>query len=437
MRRITKGDVHKTLIGTAITLSMLLGGGTGSGLWSDALLQIMILLAVIPVLASSEGASIDRPVLALVVLVMLAPLVQLLPMPAGLVEALRIEAFKQPEGSTVAWLTISTGVGSTLLSFTYVAVLGLLFLAILRMPGRLVHALLPFVLLGFACNAAFVLVQYSASSRQVIEGVLPYSIYAGLFANRNHLSSLIYVTLPFLAYFATFRNREVWAGLAIVLTLLILLAAGSRAGAIIGAAAVICSIIFLRAQSRASIAAVLATLIVLGIYAMGTWTIVERKELDLEFGRWEFLRSTLAGISENWLLGVGYGTFPRAYQVYENANMIFGAFVNHAHNEYAELVFEGGIIAAILIVFYGILLVRQGALIRFNQFQKAALLGIVFLLIHSVVDYPLRTMALAVTFVWLNAVIFHTDFRAQSGMKKRSLAVRHNGQMVAMPVRKT
>jgi O-antigen ligase len=437
MRQVNRGDVHKYLVGTAITLSLLLGGGTEAGLWSDALLQIAILLAVSPVLASREGAPIDRPVLAVVFMVMLAPLLQLLPLPAGLVELVRIGPFQQPEGSSVAWLTISTGVGSTLLSFTYVAVLGLLFIAILRMPGHLVHALLPFVLLGFACNAAFVLVQYSASSRQVIDGVLPFPIYAGLFANRNHLSSLIYVTLPFLVYFATFKNRSVWAGLAIVLTLLILLAAGSRAGAIIGAAAVICSIIFLRAQSRANVAAVLSTLVVLGIYAMGTWTIIERKELDLAFGRGEFLRTTLAGISENWLLGVGYGTFPRAYQVYESATMIFGSFVNHAHNEYAELVFEGGIIAAVLIVSYWILLVRQGAIIRFNQFQKAAFLGIVFLLIHSVVDYPLRTMALAVAFVWLNAVIFHADFRVQSGMKKRRISVRHNGQTVAMPVQES
>ncbi|MFC3217748.1 O-antigen ligase family protein [Tianweitania populi] len=417
-----------------MTLSLLLGGGTEAGLWSDALLQVCILLAVVPVLMASDGAPIDRSVLIVVGLVMLAPLVQLLPLPSGLIEWLRIEPFRQPQGSSISWLTISTGVGSTLLSFSYVAVLGLLFLAIMRMPGPFVHALLPFMLLGVACNAAFVFVQYSASSRQVIDGVLPFSIYSGLFANRNHLASLLYLTLPFLVYFATFKNRGLAAGLAIVLTLLILLAAGSRAGAIIGAAAVISAIVFLRAQSRASVAAVLGTLVVLGVYAMGTWTIVEQKELDVVFGRWEFLRTTLEGIRENWLLGVGYGTFPRAYQVYEDANMIFGSFVNHAHNEYAELVFEGGIVAAVLIVAYCLLLVRQGALIRFNQFQKAAFLGIVFLLIHSAVDYPLRTMALAVTFVWLNAVTFHADFRVQSGMKKRRIAVRHNGKTVTMPV---
>ncbi|GHD05588.1 hypothetical protein GCM10016234_01820 [Tianweitania populi] len=434
MKRASRDNVHKTLVGTAMTLSLLLGGGTEAGLWSDALLQVCILLAVVPVLMASDGAPIDRSVLIVVGLVMLAPLVQLLPLPSGLIEWLRIEPFRQPQGSSISWLTISTGVGSTLLSFSYVAVLGLLFLAIMRMPGPFVHALLPFMLLGVACNAAFVFVQYSASSRQVIDGVLPFSIYSGLFANRNHLASLLYLTLPFLVYFATFKNRGLAAGLAIVLTLLILLAAGSRAGAIIGAAAVISAIVFLRAQSRASVAAVLGTLVVLGVYAMGTWTIVEQKELDVVFGRWEFLRTTLEGIRENWLLGVGYGTFPRAYQVYEDANMIFGSFVNHAHNEYAELVFEGGIVAAVLIVAYCLLLVRQGALIRFNQFQKAAFLGIVFLLIHSAVDYPLRTMALAVTFVWLNAVTFHADFRVQSGMKKRRIAVRHNGKTVTMPV---
>lgn len=437
MSPASRDNVHKYLIGTAITVSMLLGGGTDAGLWSDSLLQVIILIAVMPVLLAREGTRIERPILLLVCLMMIAPLLQLLPLPASLVEALRPELFRQPIDADVAWLAVTTGLGSTLLSFTYVAVLGLLFLAILRMPGKQVHALLPFVLLGISCNAAFVFVQYSASSRQMIDWVLPYPIYAGLFANRNHLSSLLYVSLPFLVYFATFRDRRLWAGPAIIVMLLILLASGSRAGAVIGAAAVICSMIFLRTQSRWGIAGILTAMVVLGIYAMGTWTILDRKELSLDFGRFEFLRTTVEGIEENWLLGVGYGTFPRAYQAYEDAGMIFSSFVNHAHNDYAEIVFEGGIFAAVLIFFYLALLVRQVPRLRFNQYQKAALLSIVFLLTHSVVDYPLRTMALAVTFVWLNAVIFHADFRRSEKSTRRRIEVRHDGRSVAMPIEGT
>lgn len=434
MSPASRNNVHKYLIGTAITVSLLLGGGTDAGLWSDALLQVIILLAVIPVLSARDGTLVERRVFLLVCFIMVAPLLQLLPLPASLVDALRPEQFRQPIDADVAWLAVTTGLGSTLLSFTYVAVLGLLFLALLRMPGKHVHAVLPFVMLGIACNAAFVFVQYSASSQQMIDWALPYPIYAGLFANRNHLSSLLYVSLPFLVYFATFRDRRLWAGPAIVVMLLILLAAGSRAGAVIGAAAVICSMIVLRTQSRWGIAGILTAIIVLGIYAMGTWTILDRKELSLDFGRFEFLKTTVEGIKDNWLLGVGYGTFPRAYQAYEDAGMIFSSFVNHAHNDYAELVFEGGVFAAILIFSYVALLVRQVPRLRFNQYQKAALLSIVFLLTHSVVDYPLRTMALAVTFVWLNAVIFHSDFRRPEKATRSRMAVRHDGRRIALPI---
>jgi len=434
MIRTKKDDVHKYLIGTALTLSMLLGGGTDVGLWSDALLQILILVAVTPVLLGRDGAAVDRTALGLVALIMIAPLAQLVPFPAGLIEALRPAQFRQPEGSTAAWLSISTGLGSTLLGFAYVGVLGLLFLAILRMPGLQVHALLPFVLLGVACNAAFVFVQYSASDRPAIEGVLPFTIYAGLFANRNHLASLLYVALPFLVYFATFRGRAVWSFLAIAATVIVLLAAGSRAGAIIGLAAVVCATIVVRSQSKISLAATLTTMVIVGIYAMGTATLIDARDLDPEFGRLEFLRTTIAGIRDNWLLGVGYGTFPRAYQAYEDATMIFASFVNHAHNDYVELIFEGGVLAGALLLAYLILLVRQAAMIRFNQFQKAALLSITFLLIHSVVDYPLRTMALSVTFVWLNAVIFHTDLRRPKMAKKHRISVSHNGRTMALPI---
>jgi hypothetical protein len=44
-----------------------------------------------------------------------------------------------------------------------------------------------------------------------------------------------------------------------------------------------------------------------------------------------------------------------------------------------------------------------------NLLQKAAALAVLFILVHSIVDYPLRTMAVAVAFMFFHAILFHPD----------------------------
>lgn len=115
--------------------------------------------------------------------------------------------------------------------------------------------------------------------------------------------------------------------------------------------------------------------------------------------------------------------------------MIFSQYVNHAHNEYLEVIFEGGVIAAIGIIFYLIILAVSVFGGGKNTFQKAALLSIVFLLVHSFVDYPLRTMALALTFAYLNAIVFHTGFGRGSNQEE-VLAVERSGGQLLLPIEK-
>jgi len=62
------------------------------------------------------------------------------------------------------------------------------------------------------------------------------------------------------------------------------------------------------------------------------------------------------------------------------------------------------------------------------------LLSILFLLIHSMVDYPLRTMALSIVFSYLNAVIFHRGFYDELEQRNDVLEVSHNGEKLFVPI---
>jgi O-antigen ligase len=129
-------------------------------------------------------------------------------------------------------------------------------------------------------------------------------------------------------------------------------------------------------------------------------------ELASDLNRRVFALNTLRAIGDYWSLGSGFGTFTLIYPSYEGKTGIFDEVVNHAHNDYLELILEGGIMFVAVLVLYALALLLKLIFGRIKNQQKVALLGIVFLLLHSLVDFPLRTMAMAVTFSFLNGLYF-------------------------------
>lgn len=418
-----KTELRKYLLGSIFIAACLIGGGTAAGLWTDTILQILIVLCSAPILASRDGESIHRFVLWFCGLVIVALAIQLIPLPQSLAGLFRSELLLSGRQEANSPEFLSLGLGRTLEASLYVAVLLILLFALLRLPGQQLHALLPFLLVGVACNGLAGLIQYSAASRVTISELLPFTIHAGFFANRNHLSSLIYTALPFLVYMATFNGARLWAFLSMFLLLVVLLATGSRAGVLLGFAALILSVAFFASRSRAGIWGIVGVAAALGIYSVGTLALLEARDLT-DLSRAEFARTTMAGIKDNWLLGIGYGNFPAAYQVYEDPGMVFRSYVNHAHNDFLEIIFEGGLVAALLLAAYLWLLLAQLLRVRYSHFHKAAFLGILFILIHSVVDYPLRTMAVATAFVYFNAILFHRELQPQGRHIKGIVEVR-------------
>lgn len=111
-------------------------------------------------------------------------------------------------------------------------------------------------------------------------------------------------------------------------------------------------------------------------------------------------RDTLQAIDAFFPVGSGVGTFPVAFAPHQSFESLSAAFINRAHNDFLEFFLEAGLLAPVVLLAGGYLLLRQGfstwsqaASERAPQIFACGTLGVIAL--HSLVDYPLRNMAIA------------------------------------------
>ncbi|MER9345293.1 O-antigen ligase family protein [Mesorhizobium sp. M0601] len=425
----------KYLVGSVLFLSLLIGGGTASGLYTDALIEVTAIVSAAAVFSQPFGKRIPASLLWLVIFAVASVAFQIVPLPRAIFGGLRPELLRgDPWLGGTPYRFVSIGVGRTIECLLYLVASAAFFLSVLRLRAEQVQGLLPFFFMGVICNALAAAIQYSLSNEIAIVGLLPFTINAGLFANQNHFSALLFISIPVVVYYGLYRGHLLSGSLGLIMLLLLLLAAGSRAGVLLGLTVTVLSVVFLSTRSKISGLSILAIFIGLLIYSIGAWTKIDADVIDPAFGRGEFARTTIEGIKDNWATGVGFGNFQKAYQIYERESMIFSRFVNHTHNDYLEIAFEGGTSAILLMVFYFMSLVATLARSRRDPLQKAAFLSVSFLLIHSLVDYPLRTEALAMTFAYMNAIIFHKGFAERLSRKNDVIEIDHNGDKLFVPI---
>ena len=125
-------------------------------------------------------------------------------------------------------------------------------------------------------------------------------------------------------------------------------------------------------------------------------------------------------------MGSGFGTFEIVYPAFESEQQISRTFANHAHNEYLEIVLEGGFPAALLLLAYLGLLGRSMVQGTISPLRGAAYCGIAFLLVHSLVDYPLSTMGLSIVFAVLNGIVFSSVWQERRDQQTVAGAVAAN-----------
>jgi len=136
-------------------------------------------------------------------------------------------------------------------------------------------------------------------------------------------------------------------------------------------------------------------------------------------------RDTLRMIRANWVTGVGLGAFETAYSLYSQSDGSVN--VSQAHNDYLQIVADGGLAGAGLAVWFLIVLFRDfaRALRSHNQMEMGMALGcgggIVAMLVHSLFDFNLQLPSNALLFLALTAVVSNISAAVVGGKSQTSL----------------
>ncbi|TDR34878.1 O-antigen ligase family protein [Aquamicrobium defluvii] len=411
----------RNALGLCLLACLLVGGATQRGVLVDAILQMIVIAGAAYALMSAQMTKPMRAGIVLLVLILVLGIMQLLPLPLTLLELARPADLLPFVGNdlseAVSAAPISLSVSRTVEATIFALAPVVFFIAAVSLPQEKIANLLPFFVIGLVCNLIAGGLQYSFSTDATLGDLLGYGVMVGMFANVNHFSTLVFASLPLIVYFGFFHDRAAIATLLLVLTFLVLLAAGSRAGILIGLGVVAISVGSLIWRGRVGTIAMVVLFASFAAYGYGALIQIGSQQLDPDFGRKEFALTTWNAILDNWVWGTGFGTFDLVYPAYEKRDMVHNLYVNHAHNDFLELLLEGGAAAMVVFAVYVAMVIVRAVKVYNRPLQRLALLSIVVILLHSIVDYPLRTMAIAMTFAFFN-VLFFSDIGTRPGLRK-------------------
>lgn len=417
-----------------LVLSVFFGGANHQGGVGDAI----VIVAATPLLglAVFRLISDSRPpwiVLALVGITLLLPWLQSIPWPGGSIpgaDARHAFGFDHARVFGVevhrAWSFAPDASFRTFLSLVppFAVLLGVLALS----PDKDRWILATIALLVVA-SAVWALAQLAFSGQVDLTFHVdrPVAQATGFFSNRNHFAALMYLGLALAGLGIAVNLRNILLGpgsgiraprvtawsIVLAFGLIGLAAAQSRAGVAIGAGVLLLVMLIAVIATRGATRGFRRGLGVVGIGAMmlaihgGVFVAFERFRADpIDERRVEMQSNAIAVATELWPFGSGFGTFSRVYEQREPADQIANTFVNRAHNDWIEIVVEAGIFAVVLAVAWILwwawrLLcvparcVDGESLTDARLLRAACVVGVLAVAVHSAVDFPMRTLAIA------------------------------------------
>ena len=209
----------------------------------------------------------------------------------------------------------------------------------------------------------------------------------GTFTYYNNYAAFIELLLP-IAFWRVLRGGREWWVYAGMTTLMYgsVIACGSRAGIVLTTIELVVLLTAARwREARRKLLATLAGVIVFAAVAAseGVW---QRFLAPDPYGmRREFHEAALAMAQARPFAGFGLGTWTSAYPAYAVAD--FGVIANHAHSEWGQWAAEGGwgVVA--------LMLVLAGLAVRYSL-RSIWAIGLVAVLVHALIDYPLVRLGL-------------------------------------------
>lgn len=417
-----------------LLISLIFGGATRE----EVLSSDFVGLAALPVLvlAALRLRAAPRPEWRLPLLIIggliLLPLFQLIPLPAWLWTHLpgrpQIASDLRAAGLEPGWAPISLSPRATWSSLLALLPPLAIWAAVATSEAR-IRAAMVWCLLGVGVASVVIgCVQIAGGPDS------PLRFYAitnpnpavGFFSNRNHLASLLACLVPLAAAGA--------AGCAMIrpiprlligvyLAIIVILVVGigltqSRAGVLLLAVAGLGSLVMVwragvgQGRLRVLLGAAGVALIV-AIPLAGTVFGGVLRRFQGGLGGEDRL-NTAAYVARSIVdylpFGSGLGTFVPVHKMVEQPSVMLNTYLNHAHNDWLEVLLEGGLLAAALILAFlvwfgriGMAIWRRGGVEATTA--RAVWLVILLLLLHSMLDYPLRSQAMMSVFAFSAGVL--------------------------------
>jgi O-antigen ligase len=426
---------------------LLLGGGTTTGLLSDAVLQLLAVPLLVISLFRIRGSQSQPPRWALLfcLAVCLVPLLQLVPLPPSVWEMLpgrgrEVAAFKLLDRDP-PWMPVSVSPQATWLSALSLIPPVAVFLGTTLLDYRH-RRLLTLVVLVFGVLSVFVgLAQVAQGPNSALRffEITNVSEAVGFFANRNHFAAFLYVLTLFAAAFAVdaaagpatlhsrFGARRIVPIIASFTVLVMLVAAEvtarSRAGlgltivALLGCMALAAS--DRRTATGITPSRLLASAALLAVMFGVQFTlyrVMERFSDDpLGDSRIIFARLTVQAAKRYMPFGSGMGTFVPVYTTFAKPDdALLDTYVNRAHNDLLEISLEAGAAGLALMAIFVAWLVGSALRVWRRDtsereidiaLTRAATIALGLMIAHSFLDYPLRTAALMAVLAFACALL--------------------------------
>lgn len=423
-----------------MSFSLVLGGGTSAGFTTDIIVQLISLAALtfgLMTMRSDEVAhfrtlfqsGVGRLTAGLIIGLLGLYLIQLAPLPLAWVSFGPLGS--EGVNGLISRVPYSTGAAlASLLPPITVFILALSCSASHRQVAISLLAVIGIVslIMGFLQVA-----QGPSSALRIYEFTNRVDA-VGFFANRNHFASLLCILLIFVSVWllsmisqsAQLPAIAVSGALACLVAVLTgLMLARSRAGLLLAMIVFGCIIVIYwldrrhasssgRRQASSGSRWLIAgsiTAIVIAVQ-LGLSRIMARFEVDpLDDLRWSLTESGISLALASLPFGTGIASYVQSYATFERTSDITGgAFANRTHNDWVEFAIEGGLPAIALmlcfLLWFGFRILscpRESSRRRLQHISGSLI--ILVLLLHSIVDYPLRTTALATVFAFACALL--------------------------------
>ena len=435
-------------IGCLLIVAILLGGGGSRFPATEILIQLSALPALFIGVRNVNIANLspDEKFIGILLIASLALIIlHVIPLPPFIWQSLPgreiLLELATSIGRDQAWYSLSIDPSMTIDSG-----LSLLIFAAIIMAGYHISAFERIILfkliLGLASLHLLVALMQMASGGEnfYFYATSHKGLPVGLFANRNHMGTLMILSIMICA--ALYHNRPVesryngskksdnsmamilYGSTAALFTLGILITNSRTATALLFIAFLLALFLAIpKKYNRLAMPFTIGGGIMIGggaflLYYTNRFEVLnkllERFEQN-DDQRFEFWPNIWEALQNYMPFGSGLGTFDIGFRANENLDIIGSHFVNNAHNEYLELALETGVFGPLIALIALLWLLRKIMRLikaRFNIGPQDLMalylsIGVGLIALHSLTDYPMRRYTILAICAFLVSAITH------------------------------